>query len=218
MRDSRTRFARRSLKAYVQACFMLAVADIDQAGRRDLGRQQPRSWQLTRSGLARIVAVDVDNLSGVAVVWARIRHYGCRSMTYHIQYEFRRSGWYSLGSDAMSGGERFAGPRPSIQQAGPACILVRGASGGGRSSAGWVNYETYRAGQEVTELKVGHRIVTIQPNGYCVLAWKSQGNDGFASRPLIRALGGRGEVLTELHPGEQLDTTTLASISLDEPD
>jgi hypothetical protein len=57
----------------------------------------------------------------------------------------------------------------------------------------------------------------VQPNGYCVLAWKSQGNDGFASRPLIRALGSRGEVLTELHPGEHLDTTTLASINLDEP-
>ena len=218
VRSSLSRFASSVVTAWDRARLMLETVDAQRVGQRLLSGQLPNRAQMTVSGCVRVVADDIDELSGIAAVWTITRSYGWRRASHHTHYELRGSKWYPLGSDSMSPEERFPGPRPSAQEAGPACLLVRCAAGGGRSAVGWVSYEAYRVAKEVASLEIGSRMTAVLPHGYCMVAWKSHRQDGPTPRPLIKALGSSGEVLTEIGPGQFLDTATLASTHLDEPD
>ena len=206
------RFVRTSIAALDRAWYTLLVADSERVGQCVLSGRLRRSGRLTRSGWVRVVAVDADEISGVAAVWVAIRSYGVYTTTCCIRYEFRASEWSPVGSFMSTADLDFPGRRPSARQSGPACLLTRGAAGGGLSASGWIAYETYRAAREVVKLEIGDRRLVVQPHGYFVVTWRSSRHDGFASRPLIKAVGSNGEVLTELRRGEFVDTASLDSI------
>jgi hypothetical protein len=184
----------------------------EKAGLRLLGGPLPRRWLLTRSGLMRVIAADVNEASSIAVIWVVVRQFDGRLVERDLHYEFRESQWQSEGSGSETANFWSPDPRPAAQQSGPACLLVPLHSEGGRSADGWVAYAAFRAAQEVVALEVESRTVPVPSHGYCLVTWKSPVFDRSAPRPLLRALGSHGEVLTEYRPGEYVDTATLAAV------
>jgi len=169
------------------------------------------------AGSARIVAADIDEAAGIAVIFviASLLPWTPR-LSCHCQYEFHAGQWHPRGSASTGADLGFPGQRPSAEQRGPALLLVRGAAGGGRVSDGsWIAYEMYRAAQEVSALEIDGRISTIPPHGYYAVTWRSSRYDGLASRPTVKAVGPGGEVLTEIRGGEYVDTASLAFIADD---
>src|SRR5262249_21537804 len=127
-----------------------------------------------------------------------------------------RGGWIGQWHSVSSGSEgvepEFPAQRPSCRERGPAAILVDVGGGGSRGRAGtFIADEEFLVAQEVHALDIDGRISPVPQHGYCTVTWKSERYDMFASRPVIKALGQNGEVLTELRPGEYVDTASLAS-------
>ncbi len=156
-----------------------------------------------------------------------------RPITYICQYEKIRGRWSSLGVCNPMPEPGFLDKRPSLSSSGPANLLVRGASGGSRNNAShtslarsaialttrhdnndvtWVGYEIYRVSAEVAHLEIAHRPVTVSPHGYSIITWRSRDRDDLTSRPEIKAIAADGSILAELHPGDYLDSLTLAAL------
>ena len=176
-----------------------------------------------RAGIV-VVASDIDADAGVAAVWlARaVRRPRFEEI---CQYERVAGNWQYVGGGGSNAGEFAPGGRQSVSVAGPASVLrhLGGVAGRSRadreaqgdqldpSRAGWVAGATFRVAAEVTCLQVGGRRVGVPEHGHVVVAWKTAPAER-PPRPPITALSADGTILSELRPGDHIDTLTWAAI------
>jgi len=172
------------------------------------------------------VARDIDADAGVAAVWIARRPGRPGGIEEICQYERVAGSWQHRGGGGGSAADFAPAGRRSAGVAGQASMLTHLGGTAGRSRAdreaqgdqldpsraGWTAAATFRVAAEVAHLQVGSRRVEIPEHGHVVVAWKSPAADR-PSRPPITAIGADGAILSELGPGDHLDTLTWAAIN-----
>ena len=133
---------------------------------------------------------------------------------------FERGGtrWRSAGGGA--------GGRPSAGTAGPAHVLTvcesfcaRRRRVPGTAGSGWVAAHHLRLAREVSYLDVGGRRAAVPAHGRVVVVWEASRSPLFLAetQPHIAACRGDGAVLSELGPGDVIDSATLRGSVKDLP-
>lgn len=203
----------------------------------DLGRlviDEGRAHRLPVPGAHRCVveAFDVDRDAGLAAALILTLPFRGAGTAYLEGYEYDAShGWISAGDGRFGPADRaLATARPSAARSGPSALIRVGGTSGGRSllerlrlaEAGrdraemttvhWVNVSVIDVSVEVDHLLFAERRIEVPAHGRCVIVWKSAAPTltGRLDRPRIAAVDQRGRTLTELGPGDVIDTTTQA--------
>lgn len=136
--------------------------------------------------------------------------------------------WRSVGGGAGEGRRRreMTGGRPSAATAGPAHVLAVCGSVGARrrrvpGSAGsrWVAAHHLRLAREVSYLDVGGRRVQVPAHGRVIVVWEASRSPLVLAetQPRITACRGDGTVLSELGPGDVIDSAALRGSIQDLP-
>jgi hypothetical protein len=192
--------------------------DTDSICRRALSGRPLRPWPRLSARRIVLLATDADSDAGVAAVWLVRRPGGARQAVETWLYERGPRGWRGLGGGATIGG-RAIGPaynildsRPSAARHGPGSILTRWDGPAGYEHDGIVGCDHLRAAAEVAYIQAGDRRIIVPDHGYVVVAWKSAPAGVPSGRPPIAALSQDGSALTQLGPGDYLDSRTLASL------
>jgi hypothetical protein len=175
-----------------------------------------------------VLASDIDEDAGVAVVWL-VRQPGAPDSAEHA-LQFERAGeWRFLGGGSSSARELSLAGRPSASVHGPSTMMRLLGSSAGRSrtgrekqagglaGAGWVACASFRLATEVGQLQAAERSIPVPDHGYVIVAWRSP---PALARPLIAAVGKDGSRLSELGPYDFLDSLTWESVQrslLDDP-
>lgn len=182
-------------------------------------------WRHRLAGVV-VVASDIDSDAGVAAVWLARRPGSPDARDETCLFERIEKRWRYLGGGGGSGSELLVAGRPSASQGGPASVITsmsgtasrsradREAQGDRRdfSQVGWVACAMFRVAAEVEHLQAGARRITVPEHGYVIIAWKAPPASAFPPRPPIVAVGEDGSVLSELGPGDHLDSRAWADI------
>lgn|GEM_PF-4059618 len=176
-----------------------------------------------------VAVADIDLSSGIAAVWLA-RQVRSRVTVQDLQcYEMSSGTWQYLG---RCGSIRSAARQKRVSAAalGPAHLLQVEGSCASRDLAWragrplserdawsledcWIGCTTLRVATEVARVQVSGRQIVVPAHGHVVVAWKARSAVPHLRRPRITALDGTGNVLTELGPGNYLDTATMAAIT-----
>ena len=216
---------RRSAGRLRHAGRLLAVSpgDLEGVGLRVLAGR-PLGWRHRLAGVV-VVASDVDTDAGVAAVWLVRRPGSPDARDGFCLFERIGNGWRYRGGGGGSGTELLRAVRPSASGSGPASVITSMSGSASRSRAdreargdqqdlsqvGWVACAMFRVAAEVGHLQAGARRITVPEHGYVIIAWKAPPASRPA-RPPIVAVGEGGFRLSELGPGDHLDSRAWADI------
>jgi hypothetical protein len=208
--------------------------DTAELGRLIVAGGKAHRWPIPGAHRCVVEAVDVDQdagLSAVLIVTLPIRG---MAMEYQEAYEHEASrGWISMGGASTYPANRAsARARPSAARSGPPGLISKGGSSGGRSylerlrlaEAGlgpqefrvvhWIHVSMIDTSVEVDHLLFCGRRIEVPGHGRCVVVWRSAAptSTSWPARPRIAAVDRSGRILTELGPGDVLDTLTRAFV------
>lgn len=203
---------------------VVSPGDLEGVGLRVLSGR-PLRWRHRLAGVV-VVASDIDSDAGVAAVWLVRRSGSPDAWEETCLFERVENGWRYLGGGGGSGSELLRAGRPSASQAGPASVIMSMSGTASRSRAdreaqgdqrdlgqvGWVACAMFRVAAEVEHLQAGTRRITVPGHGYVIVAWKAPPASLLPPRPPIVAVGADGSRLSELGPGDHLDSRAWADI------
>jgi hypothetical protein len=202
----------------------VSPGDLEGVGLRVLSGR-PLRWRHRLGGVV-VVASDVDRDAGVAAVWLVRRPGSPDAWDQTCLFERIGNRWRYLGGGGGSGSEVLRAGRPSASAAGPASVITSLSGTASRSRAdrearddqrdlsqvGWVACAMFRVAAEVGHLQAGGRRITVPEHGYVIVAWKAPSASLLPPRPPIAAVGAGGSWLSELGPGDHLDSRAWADI------
>lgn len=200
-----------------------AWRDVEAAGLRVVSGRR-LSFGQRRAGLV-VLASDIDEDAGVAVVWLVQRAGLPDGAEYMLQFE-RVGRWLHVGAGGGSAKKLRLADRPSAVSAGPGAMMtiLGGCSWPSRADrqaqsperditqAGWGACAAFRLAREVAYLQVGARRINVPGHGYAIVAWKAPPSIMSLRRPAIVAVGADDCPLTELGPDDHVDSLTWAAI------
>ena len=202
----------------------VSQGDLEGAGLRVLSGR-PLRWRHRLAGIV-VVASDVDSDAGVAAVWLVRRPGSPDAWDETCLFERIDNRWRYLGGGGGSGSEVLRAGQQSASQAGPGSVITSLSGTASRSRAdrearddqrdlsqvGWVACAMFRVAAEVEHLHAGARRVTVPGHGYVIVTWKAPPASLLPLRPPIAAVGADGSRLSELGPGDHLDSRAWADI------
>jgi len=95
---------------------------------------------------------------------------------------------------------------------GPGGARTAWPAPGGFADVGWLACETFRVASEVEYLRVGERHVSCPNRAISSSRGDRRLDTAPSARPAIAAVARDGSVLSEIGPGDHLDSLTLASL------
>jgi hypothetical protein len=165
-----------------------------------------------------VLAVDATKDIAAALLWQR------GGVVTLALFERGGSRWRVAGGGGAEGVRRreLTTKRPSVRTNGPAHVLTtcgsvsaRRAPVPGTARRSWISAYHLRLASEVSYLDVGGRRVEVRAHGRVMAVWETAQPplQLAGTRPRIAACRGDGTVLSELGPGDVIDSASLHAIA-----